>query len=43
VAAGVVALREDGTYRFREIELAPATQVWLAALTVWRAQPRRAA
>ena len=43
VASGaVVALRDDGTYRFTEIDLSAARPVWYAALTVYRAQERNA-
>lgn len=34
-------LNDDGTYRLREIEIAEAERVWFAALTIYRAQPRR--
>lgn len=42
-AAACVELRRDGTYRFNEIEIAPAWPVFQAAVTVWHARQRRAA
>ncbi len=42
-AAACVELRENGTYRFREIEIEAAKPVWLAAVTVFHARERRAA
>lgn len=38
----VLEMRENGTYRFTEVDLKAATQVWLAALVVYRAQKGRA-
>lgn len=42
-AAACVELRENGTYRFNEVEIEPAKPVWFAAVTVWHARQRRAA
>lgn len=39
----VLQLRDSGTYRFVEIDLQAATQVWLAALVVYQAQKGRRA
>lgn len=41
-AAAILHLRDDGTYRFDEVELPHATPIWYAALTVYRAQRRAA-
>jgi len=44
VTAGAsVDLRDDGSYRFNEIDLNAARPVWYAAVTVFHAQKRRAA
>jgi hypothetical protein len=40
-SGAVLHLREDGTYRFEEIELPAALPVWHAALIVYRAQARK--
>lgn len=39
----ILHLREDGTYRFEEVELPHAIPIWHAALTVFHAQRRRRA
>jgi len=39
-AGAVLHVREDGTYRFKEVDLESATQTWLAAMVVYRAQTR---
>jgi hypothetical protein len=39
----ILELRDDATYRFTEVDLAAATQVALAAIVVYRAQPGRRA
>jgi hypothetical protein len=36
----ILQLKKDGTYRLTEIELARATQVWLAAVVVYQARHR---
>lgn len=42
-AAGVLHLRDDGSYRYEAVDLAAAESVWLAAVIVHQAQGRRAA
>lgn len=42
-AAGVVELRADGSYRYREVELDAALQVWQAAVIVYHAREGRGA
>lgn len=37
----IVPLRSDGTYRLIEVDLAHATQVWLAAVVVYQARKER--
>jgi len=43
VAGACLNLRDDGTYRLREIDLNAARPVWYGAVTVFHAQKRRAA
>lgn len=38
--AAAVQLRDDGTYRFHEVEISAALPVWYAALTIYRAQEK---
>lgn len=42
-AGAILHLRADGTYRFEEIEMAPALDIFRAAVIVHRAQSRRQA